>query len=97
MSEAKWVFPPTPCPRCHGYHTEAYHTNAQRGRQYRRCLAPICRGSDGQRVTFSVQGVKAPPPEPPPPKLQCPHCGAGYQRQSNLTKHINREHKGGAS
>jgi hypothetical protein len=40
----KWHFPDARrCPRCKGTNTEAYHTDVKKGRQYRRCRAPICR------------------------------------------------------
>jgi hypothetical protein len=40
----KWHFPDArQCPRCRGNNTEAYHTDVKKGRQYRRCRAPICR------------------------------------------------------
>jgi hypothetical protein len=50
----KWHFPDARrCTRCKGTNTEAYHTDVKKGRQYRRCRAPIC------RKKYSVNGVRA--------------------------------------
>ena len=48
-----WHFPDARrCPRCRGYDTAAYHTDTKKGRQYRKCNAPIC------RWRYSVNGKK---------------------------------------
>jgi len=87
----QWVFPPKRCPRCKGFNSEATHTDPERGVQYRRCRTPLCRAVG---IRFSVKGEPAEPPARESKELRCPHCGATYRRQGDLTKHIHKVHGG---
>jgi len=94
----RWIFPsPTRCPRCQQFDTEATHTDSERGIQYRKCRRATCRRKfsiSGPPV--SVETAEVPTPEVPASVLlPCPHCGKKYQRQGDLTKHIQKTHSEG--
>ncbi len=88
-AKPQWIFPRVPCPRCRAHDTIATHTDSTRGIQYRKCRRAICRWK------FSVKGAAA--ERPAALMLQCPHCEKTYERQSSLTKHLQRQHKGEAT